>query len=252
MRLKLILCILVLAALEMHVTADEVDDLILDLKYGGAEIRWDAVRALGVTGDPRAVDPLIEALKDRDRDVRLWAACYLGDFGDLKAVDPLIEALNDNSPLVQLWAATSLVQLGETEYFNRIITMLNDEDPYLHLEAIMALGETGDPRAIDPLIEVINFADTGDCWKVLPDYECREIYGYAVRGLAGFNDSRVAGPLLEVLRDGTSEHRVLAAQALGNIGDPQAIDALTYVASRDTDERVRIAAVEALEKIQSE
>jgi HEAT repeat protein len=231
---------------------DEIEDLILDLKYGGVEVRWDAVLGLGRSGDPRAIDPLIEALKDKDNQVRLWAASFLGDFGDLKAVDPLIEALKDERPSVQLWAATSLVKLGKAEYFNRITAMLDIEDPSLYSEVIMALGETGDPRAIDPLIEAFNYTDTGDCWEVLPDSECWQVYHFVVRGLAGFNDSRVVAPLLEVLRDGTSENRVLAAQALGNIGDPQAIGALTYAAQKDEDKEVREAAAEALKKIQAE
>ncbi|MDD3566085.1 MAG: HEAT repeat domain-containing protein [Methanothrix sp.] len=249
MRLKLILCALVLATLAMPAVADEVDDLILDLKYGGQDARENAVLALGESGDPRAIDPLIEALKDKDVQVRLWAASDLGDFGDPKAVAPLIEALKDERPVVQLWAASSLVKLGKAEYFNRITAMLDNGDPYLYSEVIMALGETGDPRAIDPLIEAFNYADTGDCRAELPDFECRLVYMYAVFGLVGFDDPRVVAPLTDVLRDGASELRVSAAQALGNIGDPQAIGALTYVAQKDGDPKVREAAKEALEKI---
>ena len=247
MRLKLILGVLVLAALVMPVTADKVDDLILDLKFGSSDVRVEAAWTLGEIGDARAVDPLIEALKDRDQSVRLRAAEALGRIGDVRAVDPLIEAAKDESRYVQLWAATSLVQLGKAEYFDRITAMLNDEDPDLYSEVIMALGETGDPRAINPLIEAFNFADIGDCWIDLQDYECQRIYGYAVRGLSGFNDSSVVGLLLEVLRDGTSENRVSAAQGLGNSGDPQAIGGLTYAAQNDKNYEVRAAAEESLE-----
>ncbi len=61
---KLILALLMLAALATSAVADEVDDLILDLKYGQANVRANAACSLGSIGDPRAVDPLIAALKD--------------------------------------------------------------------------------------------------------------------------------------------------------------------------------------------
>ena len=49
---------------------DTTADLVMDLKYGPSEIRLDAARALGETGDQRAVGPLIDALKDDDWMVR--------------------------------------------------------------------------------------------------------------------------------------------------------------------------------------
>ena len=74
MRLKLILCLLVMATLSLLAVADEADNLILDLKDEGPSVRWRAAWALGATGDPRAVDPLavdplILALNDSDSDV---------------------------------------------------------------------------------------------------------------------------------------------------------------------------------------
>jgi len=59
-RLKLFLALLLLVSLAMPVVADEVDDLILDLKYGLPDVREEAADALGEIGDSKAVDPLIE------------------------------------------------------------------------------------------------------------------------------------------------------------------------------------------------
>jgi HEAT repeat protein len=56
----------VLAVLVMPAVADEVDDLILDLKYGRSEVRVEAALALGLIEDARVVDPLINALKDEE------------------------------------------------------------------------------------------------------------------------------------------------------------------------------------------
>ena len=77
---KLILALLMLAALTIPVASDEVDDLILDLKYGQADVRANAACSFGTIGDPRAVNPLIAALKDEDETVRSLAAASLGPF----------------------------------------------------------------------------------------------------------------------------------------------------------------------------
>jgi len=116
-----ILILVVLAVLVVPAVADEVDNLILDLKYGSDDVRKDAVVALGESGDPRAVDPLIDALNDWV--VREVAARALGKIGDPKAVDPLIETLPSG---------------GMASY-----------------EAIKALGDISDPRAVDTLIGVL-------------------------------------------------------------------------------------------------
>ena len=83
------MALLVLAALSIPAVADEVDDLILDLKYGTSDVRADAAGALGNIGDPLAVDPFILALNDSDSDVREEAAGALGNIGDPRAVEPL-------------------------------------------------------------------------------------------------------------------------------------------------------------------
>jgi HEAT repeat protein len=74
-----------------------------------------------------------------------------------------------------------------------------------------------------------------------------------------FRDPRAVDPLIEALAftsavtsDDQTGRRVSAARALGEIGDPRAIDPLTYRSLNDENERVRTAAAEALEKIGAE
>lgn len=55
-----------------------------------------AARALGSTGDERAVDPLLGALGDRREYIRKSAAEALGNLGDERALVPLSAALGDN------------------------------------------------------------------------------------------------------------------------------------------------------------
>jgi DNA repair photolyase len=69
----------------------DVNGLIKALKYDDPNVRYDAAKALGRLGDPRAVEPLISAL----RDVCKSAAEALGKIGDSRAIEPLISVLED-------------------------------------------------------------------------------------------------------------------------------------------------------------
>jgi len=102
--------LMVLAAMVIPAVADEVDDLILDLKYGTEVVRNDAARILGEIGDQRAVDPLIDALEDENEIwiIRELAAMALGEIGDPRAINPLIDALKDEESLVRTAAAEAL------------------------------------------------------------------------------------------------------------------------------------------------
>lgn len=112
MRTKAILAVLLLAALKAPVVADEVADLILDLKDEDPAVRAGAAVDLGSTHDPKAVDPLIEALRDGDPFVRWAAAGALGEIGDPKAADPLVDALEDEYSLVRGAAEESLDKMA--------------------------------------------------------------------------------------------------------------------------------------------
>ncbi|MDD5017790.1 MAG: HEAT repeat domain-containing protein, partial [Eubacteriales bacterium] len=60
-----------------------------------ADVRKAAAKALGQTGDVRAVEPLIVALGDMYEDVCKAAVEALGQIGDARAVKSLIAALED-------------------------------------------------------------------------------------------------------------------------------------------------------------
>jgi len=71
-----------------------VPDRVKDLRHPDRAVRCAAARALGHSGDPRAVPALIAALRDPDAAVRRAAAEALGYIGDPRAVPALCEALD--------------------------------------------------------------------------------------------------------------------------------------------------------------
>jgi HEAT repeat protein len=78
-----------------------------------AEVRWAAVRALGLIGSRKALAPVLARLEDDDPDVRGVAARSLGLIGDPSAVDALISAVGDRERIVQFWAIVASGRLGD-------------------------------------------------------------------------------------------------------------------------------------------
>lgn len=81
---------------------------LADLASSNAGSRWNAVTALGETGDPGVIPYLTPVLKDQDVFVRMAVARVLGDLGAPEAIEPLIGALEDEEPVVREAAMVSL------------------------------------------------------------------------------------------------------------------------------------------------
>lgn len=166
MTAKLILAgLVVLAALVMPATAEEVDDIRLQDEI-------TLYQMLGIPVDPKdevlaisrlseaGIGSLIDALKHEDLWVRYYAAWYLGDHANFKevdplilsAVDPLIEALkHDYYWGVRVQSAIALGKIGDTRAVDPLIEALNNKKPGVRFGAAEALGEIGDTRAVGPL-----------------------------------------------------------------------------------------------------
>jgi hypothetical protein len=104
------------------------------------------VRALGATGDPRAIEPLLEALHNpRPVDAGPGAAGYASKEPVGEAV--ALEALG----LIGPPAAATVPEI--IAYLRRPIT--TDRDEWRHREATMALARIADPAGLPVLIETL-------------------------------------------------------------------------------------------------
>jgi HEAT repeat protein len=70
--------------------------------------RWNAVQALGDSGDPAVVPHLIPVITDSDTFVRMAVCRVFGDLGSPVAVDALITTLQDEEGAVREAAMVSL------------------------------------------------------------------------------------------------------------------------------------------------
>ena len=250
-----------------------------------AYVRRRAALAVGRVGLSEGVEPLIARLVDPEPEVRQMAAFALGLIGDPAATDPLVESLRDVSPKVQGRAARALARIGASNTAPAVGTMvrryltrafsLDPEDLTYPLSdeieafrnGLYALGEMG---AYEPLAEAVigdekqpilwwwpvayALGRTGDMRALPALATLASVVGshgvaLAAEGLGGLGDPEAVEPLGELLDLDRRDHRVVSAaiEALGAIDDPAAVEALDrFVRIRRLDEPLRIAAIEAL------
>jgi hypothetical protein len=89
---RVTLVMLVMLAFPLRASADNVTDLINQLRTGEDKIRLSAALGLSKLKDQRGVQPLINALKDSDRNVRAAAANGLGKLVTAKSKESVRKA----------------------------------------------------------------------------------------------------------------------------------------------------------------
>ncbi|MFW6172403.1 MAG: HEAT repeat domain-containing protein [Elusimicrobiota bacterium] len=232
----------------------EAEQALVDilLNENNEYIRLEAAKALGKIADDRAAGYLINTVQqDSNPDVRS-AAQHAHDLiyhakreenerrGDsnniIERIYWLIDDLElDENPVVKMNAAKTLGEIGDKMAVKPLIGALKDKDDSVRIEATKALGEIRDERAVGPLIEVLN--------------DDNEIVRYRVKeALIEIGEPAVDG-LMKTLGNEDRGVRERAAEVLENIGDERAIAPLQKLAEKDSDQKVRQAAVKAIESL---
>ena len=153
-----------------------------------------------------------------------------------RALEPLIEACSEADASARSRAVWALGKTRDPRAYETILRLTSDPKGYVRYDAAIALGVLGDERAIAPLVALMQTPDARHC-----------VDSAAAMGLDRLGKPAVPA-LLEVLQNGTTEARCLAADALGGVGDDRAVGPLATLLSHD-DKDVRIAAIEALAQI---
>ncbi|MBX3331105.1 MAG: HEAT repeat domain-containing protein [Nitrospira sp.] len=242
---------------------DAVMEQIAALRDEDWAIRGEAAGRLGTFKDPRAVAPLVSLLRDQDRSVREAAiealrsigaaavqtvgtcltepdlsvqesaSAILATIADERVLAPLIKALHSGDWIVRMHAAKALGRVRNADAVEPLIPLLQDKVKAVREEAAAALAAIGD-AAIPSLLKELQHED----WLVRL---------HAVESLRKLKSKRAVEPLLSVLfNDRDSAVREDVVRALGEIGDPQAVE---YLLTAMREPGLRTLAVEAFGRI---
>lgn len=153
-------------------------------------------------------------------------------------VEQLIEDLRNEDWHIRSAAAERLKEVGDARAVEPLIEALDDENYTVRFVAAMTLGIIRDPRAIQPLVEALRKND---------DYDLLWATAWALHEIGALS----AEPLIEVLDVNDPLTRDMAADVLGRLGDPRAIQPLAVVfrehGLQDRAQTARFGAADALE-----
>lgn len=229
-----------------------IDRMVKVLKYGNEHSeKPNAVIALGMIGDSRAVEPLMEHLKYSKNDhLRTEIAKALGRIRDKRAISLLISTMEkDSYEHCRYEAAWALGEIGDKRAVASLKKALKDE--YVRGRATEALEKIGSRKerkkptkqtdlnnVIDSLVKILWYGDT---------YSDK---GDAIIALGMIGSEKSIEPLCEILKNATRDHlRSEAAKALGRIGNKKAIPTLIQALLNDSYRHTRCNAAKALGEI---
>jgi len=202
-----------------------IPELASLLKDRSSDIRRASIAAIPGVADAQILKALTEALDDGDAEVRRIAAFTLGNIRDVRSIQHLAEALKDQSSDVRRAAASALGMIGDVQGLHYLVKALKDQSSSVRCAAASAVVKIGDPQAVEPLISA--FQDNNDQRMRLS----------LALALAKFRDPRVVDHLATQLKSGCTDLMEDIVQALGEIGDERAVEALAAYAASYSEPR---------------
>jgi HEAT repeat protein len=199
-------------------------------KWGHKQSLYDIIDRIG---QKEASKILIEFLSDDDPEIRQRSCEVLGEIQEKSAVKHLIQLLKDEDSSVKWRSREALRKIGKPAVMP-LIQALNNGNPQIRKRVACALGEIGDEQAIQPLISRLD--DENDVVRLR-----------IVTSISRFG-KKAMEPLIVALDNENYMVREKAAQALGEIGDPMALDYLKK-ALNDEDPTVQRSAAKGIKTI---
>jgi len=198
-------------------------------------VRRAAVKALSTRRDDALVDAVITALREGHRDFSvLSSALQLLTLTGVDSTKALVRLMDDPDADLRVQAALALgTQRHHPAVIDALLRALDDTDANVRFHAIESIGRLASPLAIDKLAAI---AETRDFYLAFP----------ALEALVRINDPVIAPRIAPLVGDPMLG--AAAAEALGHIGDEDAVEPLAAALSQPTTSVPAI--VEALTRIQ--
>ena len=148
---------------------------------------------------------------------RLRAAVALAEIGDETSAPVLMECLDDREPEIRIQAARGLGRIRWTPAIDRIVWRFGIETPWVRVRFSDTLTMFGS-KATWPLLAYVKINHKHDI----------EGPKLALRTLAQIEDRDAVRPILEILAESRNlEIQIAAIEALGELGSPGAVPALS-------------------------
>jgi len=208
---------------------------------------------------------VLDCFQKGDRWIRSAVQCALAQVGTPQAIEILLQTIR-NGLFVSWETISRSLKSIEAEGLKLLYQGCCDLNPFVREVCCAALGErgeiehrpvlermVGDPvpavrrRAAQGLLRLGALPAVHLVWHLeSPNQEVRE---RACRGLREIGDARAVGPFLCSLHDSSSEVRFHAADCLGKIAGPEAVQPLLWCLRNDSDRWVRGASAWAVGRI---
>lgn len=196
------------------------------------------VRGLGTLDDPRTAEVLIELLGRKSELVRSSIFVCLMQSGDAEVQEKIWQAgLEHSDPVARAYSARLCGRLNLDDAIPGLRKLLDDSNWFARAEAAYALGLLKDHESMAKMREMVS--DSADKARV------GAMDALALFGEEGFN---AVEPIAANLKASEWQLRVVAAQALGEIGSMAAVEPLIERMELETG-RIRKECREALKKI---
>ena len=187
---------------------------LLGIRYGNIN---KYVKQHGINPE---VATQLQRLNSRKSLERLTAIGKLAELKDSHEAMPIIiKVLKDVDFYVRIAAAKTLGKMGRGEAGAPLLQALQTpDDPRIHIAIVKALGQIKSAEAVKPLLEIArqneNVSDGGSNRT-----KC-ELIEEAIQALGGIGDAQAIDTLKRiVMKNGFSTGRPVAAVALGEIGE---------------------------------
>ncbi len=245
-----------------HVKDDKkVNLLIHSFEDKDEDVRYEAVKSLSKIKNLKAVDSIAQLLWDDSYLVQKKALEVLRKIGNANAVDPLIKALKDK--VIYTEAFETIEKIGKSA-ITPLIKFLRDEDYWIRKNTAETLNKLGwkaknetekayyliaidDSKGWEEIVKLGDFAleplIKSLSYKKFPRFG--DIIFPDDRAIALSELGEIAlEPLIKALKEGDSNTRWGAAEALTFIGDVRALEPLAQ-ALNDENSDVRHSAISA-------
>lgn len=209
-------------------------DALIDMRNAISGDEMDTLH--GIVNSHGVIERQIEHLDDPfPLGRRLRAAVALAELGDESAAEALMQHLDDREPEIRVQCARGLGRIQWTPAIEEIVWRFHVEIPWVRTRFSDTLTGFG-AKATWPLLAYIRvnqrFETTGPA--------------LALRTLAQIQDHQAVGPILAILGEADDiQIEVAAVEALGEMGNPEAIPAMLQRLEADEWE-IRAKAATAL------